>query len=1025
MTFFLNIESDIISFPSEGLVCIGGDTNGRCGNLLDYSPDLFTSSAHCFPSGRPLDEAAIHELISSLRINRTSVDTKVNAYGRDLINFCISSSLLIFNGRGCQPPFNNGFTSFGSRKGQSVVDYFVGSPRLLKFSNMKVHSKFPESDHAPISLRIDTNFNVEACASSQTRKFSWSPLYKYKWSTDDLPLFCEALYYPECTLYRDKLLDEMSSLSSSDRVAEAFMNYVNKAATLAFKYVKCKPPTSDNASGNAWFNDECKSRRLQAISDPSYAKEYKAYLQSAKRNYKQVNISRLEHSLESNPGEIWSVLKEINSKTDITPDGDEMLAYLVKVSQGSKADYFDYDFEAAALQFLNDYDSGIVEPSSDRLLNEALNANLTLPEIDSAIDYLKGGKLPSVDIFHGEFLKAGKPELAPLLLLIYNYLLVLGEFPSRWCEGLTIALFKAGNRLDPSCYRKITILPLFEKVFEICFNRRYDFLKSAFDKIDYHNNGFLKGVRTSDNTFVIQSIIQRQLNLGKPLYVCFVDFSKAFDLVNRNLLFFKLIQSGWSGRVINTLRSLYRQTCFKLRHNGRLSERILEDLGVAQGGSASGNLFRKFLSDASDYINQEYGVVMGHTLIAHLLWADDLVLLAETPRDMQNLLNCLFNFCKRNLMIVNEVKTNCMAFGTLSKPAFFFNGIELVYVDKYKYLGNMISPIVKKTGDIFSNNYDYLCSQARKATFALRAKLKNASPTPPALMLNLFNAKIKPILTFGSELWGLKPQAILKIDTFHRQFLRYILCVKPSTANHYIYGELGCYPLSIELSVFQLCYYHRLHNLKERSLTKYTFDEMLKLSGLGFSSWVTFTWDKISELGLNHLLSLPAKKFKIICREKLEAAFLEDWMAKMASRYSILYNSVKVSFQFEFYLREIKIFNHRRAVSQLRCGSHHLMIEAGRWSRIPRERRLCPSCRVLEDEIHFVNECRINRIERAKLSKYLFSEIFKNSANDFNQFRLNFFVNLLSSNDPLILRALGNFCYHSFNTRNTFLKNSA
>ena len=337
----------------------------------------------------------------------------------------------------------------------------------------------------------------------------------------------------------------------------------------------------------------------------------------------------------------------------------------------------------------------------------------------------------------------------------------------------------------------------------------------------------------------------------------------------------------------------------------------------------------------------------------------------------------------------------------------------------------MISPIVKKTGDIFSNNYDYLCSQARKATFALRAKLKNASPTPPALMLNLFNAKIKPILTFGSELWGLKPQAILKIDTFHRQFLRYILCVKPSTANHYIYGELGCYPLSIELSVFQLCYYHRLHNLKERSLTKYTFDEMLKLSGLGFSSWVTFTWDKISELGLNHLLSLPAKKFKIICREKLEAAFLEDWMAKMASRYSILYNSVKVSFQFEFYLREIKIFNHRRAVSQLRCGSHHLMIEAGRWSRIPRERRLCPSCRVLEDEIHFVNECRINRIERAKLSKYLFSEIFKNSANDFNQFRLNFFVNLLSSNDPLILRALGNFCYHSFNTRNTFLKNSA
>ena len=56
--------------------------------------------------------------------------------------------------------------------------------------------------------------------------------------------------------------------------------------------------------------------------------------------------------------------------------------------------------------------------------------------------------------------------------------------------------------------------------------------------------------------------------------------------------------------MINTLRSLYRQTRFKLKHNGKLSESILEDLDVAQGGSASGNLFRKFLSDASDYINR-------------------------------------------------------------------------------------------------------------------------------------------------------------------------------------------------------------------------------------------------------------------------------------------------------------------------------------------------------------------------------------------------------------------------------------
>ena len=99
------------------------------------------------------------------------------------------------------------------------------------------------------------------------------------------------------------------------------------------------------------------------------------------------------------------------------------------------------------------------------------------------------------------------------------------HFPSFWCEGLSKALFKAGDRLDPACYRKLTILPAFEKVFEIIFNNRFEFVNEAFQKIDRLNNGFLKGSRCSDNMFIFQSIVTHQLNLSKPLYVCFVDFS--------------------------------------------------------------------------------------------------------------------------------------------------------------------------------------------------------------------------------------------------------------------------------------------------------------------------------------------------------------------------------------------------------------------------------------------------------------------------------------------------------------------
>ena len=58
--------------------------------------------------------------------------------------------------------------------------------------------------------------------------------------------------------------------------------------------------------------------------------------------------------------------------------------------------------------------------------------------------------------------------------------------------------------------------------------------------------------------FILNGVIQKQLILGKSLYIClFIYFSKAFHFVNRNILFYKMMRSGWSGRVIDILRKMY------------------------------------------------------------------------------------------------------------------------------------------------------------------------------------------------------------------------------------------------------------------------------------------------------------------------------------------------------------------------------------------------------------------------------------------------------------------------------------
>ena len=135
-------------------------------------------------------------------------------------------------------------------------------------------------------------------------------------------------------------------------------------------------------------------------------------------------------------------------------------------------------------------------------------------------------------------------------------------------------MYKAGDVLDPDNYRRITVLPIFEKIFETIVQKRLEFINEAFGRNDIYNGGFLKGSRTSDNLFILTSLIERQINLGQSLIVCFVDFSKAFDLINRDILFYKIIKSGLYGRVIDTLRDLYRKTSFRIKHSGKLSPSI-------------------------------------------------------------------------------------------------------------------------------------------------------------------------------------------------------------------------------------------------------------------------------------------------------------------------------------------------------------------------------------------------------------------------------------------------------------------
>ena len=178
---------------------------------------------------------------------------------------------------------------------------------------------------------------------------------------------------------------------------------------------------------------------------------------------------------------------------------------------------------------------------------------------------LKNNKSPGNDMVLAEFLKCCKPIFIDDLTLIFNYMIEKKSFPELWTEGIRSAIFKSGSKWICKNYRGVTVLSVFENVFEIATLIRLEFVSEIFEKSDRFNGGFKKGHRPSDNNFIIQGLVQRQLHLGKNLIVVHVDFSQAFDLVNRSILFCKLYRTGYRGRVVETLFDLYKKTSYRIK----------------------------------------------------------------------------------------------------------------------------------------------------------------------------------------------------------------------------------------------------------------------------------------------------------------------------------------------------------------------------------------------------------------------------------------------------------------------------
>ena len=177
---------------------------------------------------------------------------------------------------------------------------------------------------------------------------------------------------------------------------------------------------------------------------------------------------------------------------------------------------------------------------------------------------------------------------------------------ARHTLGIICPLYKnKGSVDDPDHYTGITLLSCTCKLFTACLNTRLSNYVDD-DILGKEQAGFRKGYSTIDHVFVLHLVIDLYQSVQKRVFCAFIDYQKAFDSVDRSLLWQKLLLYNINGKFLTVIGQMYNRAKSCIKKDNMISEYFLCNIGVRQGDTLSPLLFALFINDFNQYISTTY-----------------------------------------------------------------------------------------------------------------------------------------------------------------------------------------------------------------------------------------------------------------------------------------------------------------------------------------------------------------------------------------------------------------------------------
>ena len=452
-------------------------------------------------------------------------------------------------------------------------------------------------------------------------------------------------------------------------------------------------------------------------------------------------------------------------------------------------------------------------------------------------------------------------------------------------------------------------------------------------------------------------------------------------------------------------------------------------ISIPENRFLGGSYLNDFINSL-DLVNND-APLLGNSKLPCLFYADDLVLVSETRKGLQESLNSLHDFTRQWFLEINPKKTKCLTFARGKKDRHNENlklgGTILQDCDTYCYLGVLFA----RSGSM-NMAAQALHDKALGAMFSILRNVNKHRACDIRILLDIFDKMVLPIALYNSEVWGtnfmptnlknenfLSEQNLSKhtVEGLQIKFLKMILGLSQKTSNWAVSGETGRYPIFVKVITSMIKFYFHISQ-SPSNIVKEALSTSIRLSSEGFNSWYKYIVRLFKFCNLEHLLftcdyreiNYQLSKLK----KQLEQKYNEIWgieRAKYQQNSKLeLFTSLKTEFGFADYLCICKKNLQRIALTKLRVSAHKLPIETGRYIQTPRIERQCPiGCNEVGDEEHYLLKCSHPFIEVVRTP--LLEEI-ASSHPTFRQLSTQEKCKyLLSNTDPQTLGTVGRLCY--------------